>query len=407
MAYFTGSGIGNKWGSTDSAMFNRPTGMSIDSKGQLIIADRDNQLIKKIAVGATPNFYTWTPASAYATYLSAAPVDSPGLTPENDQIVTSKLLATNQTGLIARIYQITSAELPARDVKGLKLCEVAIEKKFDLNWGYSPISYGSGCDSKRYLVNYKGFITMPEAGKFSERRMYISAAGGVYLKIGENFVIDKWREDGGVAAWPFDSNKVIDFEGGKQYPIDIWYFKDQKSSSTTSATLKLLWSKLPGSQSTTSVIDEKYFSPAKSEAAQILAPVSPTAPAVTVNLNFINLKVNVPDNATSVILFAPEFGVTKAKPIVGKIKSGLATFEVAVSSKFAGKKGVLQLVTGNAVGESTPLKVPVTVPKVVTKPAPKVTPLAKPQTQPTVVCAKGGVKRSFDGTNCPPGYTRG
>jgi len=128
---------------------------------------------------------------------------------------------------------------------------------------------------------------------------------------------------------------------------------------------------------------------------------------VSINLNFINVKVEVPKNATSVILFVPEFGVTKAKPLVGKIKSGLATFEVAVSSKFAGKKGILQLITGNAGGESTPLKVPVTVPKVVTKPVPKITPIAKPTTQPKVVCSKGGIKRSFDANACPPGYIRG
>jgi hypothetical protein len=168
-----------------------------------------------------------------------------------------------------------------------------------------------------------------------------------------------------------------------------------------------MWSTAPGNQSTTSVIEEKYFSPTKSASANIVAPGSPSAPSVSIDLNFINLKVKVPDNATSIVLYAPEFGVTKAKPLIGKIKSGLATFEVAVSSKFAGKKGVLQLVTGNAVGESTPLKVPVTVPKVVTKPAPKVSPLAKPPAQQTIVCEKGGIKRNFAANECPPGYTRG
>lgn len=407
MTYLTGSGIGNIKGSTDIARFSRPTGLSIDTKGQLIIADRNNQLIKKIAINATPNFFTWTPVSAYSAYMSAAPVQAPGLTAESDQIFTARLLATNQTGLIARTYQAPNTDTPARDVKGLNLCEVSIEKKFDLNWGYSPISYGSGCNSKRFLVNYKGFITMPDAGKTSSRRIYVSAAGGAYLKIGENFVIDKWREEGGIASWPYDANKVFDFVGGKQYPIDIWYFKDQNSSSSSSATLKMMWSTTPGIQSGTSIIDEKYFAPTKSESAEIVAPESPSGPSVSINLNFINLKVKVPANATSVVLYAPEFGVTKAKPLIGKIKAGLATFEVAVSSKFAGKKGVLQLVTGNAVGESTPLKVPVTVPKVVTKPVPKVKPIVKPQAQQTVSCEKGGIKRSFEGNDCPPGYTRG
>jgi hypothetical protein len=407
MSFLAGGGIGNSLGNTSVAKFNRPTGLSIDLKGQLIIADRNNQQIKKILLNATPNFTTSNPLSAYSAYMSAAPVLAPGLTAESDQIFTARLIATNQTGLIARTYQAPNTDTPARDVKGLNLCEVSVEKKFDLNWGYSPISYGSGCNSKRFLVNYKGFITMPDAGKNTSRRMYISAAGGAYLKIGESFVIDKWREDGGIASWPYDANKVFEFVGGKQYPIDIWYFKDQNSSSTNGATLKIMWSTAPGNQSTTSFIDEKYFSPTKSESAEIVAPASPSGPSVTINLNFINLKVKVPNNATSVVLYAPEFGVTKAKPLIGKIKAGLATFEVAVSSKFAGKKGVLQLVTGNAVGESTPLKVPVTVPKVVTKPVPKVKPIVKPQVQQTVSCEKGGIKRNFEGNDCPPGYTRG
>ncbi len=137
------------------------------------------------------------------------------------------------------------------------------------------------------------------------------------------------------------------------------------------------------------------------------APGSPSQPAVSINLNFINLKVRVPENATSVILFAPEFGVTKAKPIIGKVKSGLASFEVAVSSKFAGKKGMLQLVSENAVGSSEPLKIPVTVPKVATKAAPKAKVVPKPKaapSQPQVICEKGAQKRPFDGS-CPPGWT--
>ena len=80
-----------------------------------------------------------------------------------------------------------------------------------------------------------------------------------------------------------------------------------------------------------------------------------------------------------------------------------------MSSKLAGKKGILQLVTENAVGESQPLKVPVTVPKIATKPAPKDKQIAKPIAPPTVpkvICEKGAQKRPFDGS-CPPGWTRG
>ena len=47
-------GYGNVDGPLDTAFFNRPNGISIDAKGNLLVADRDNQKIRKIAVGTTP-----------------------------------------------------------------------------------------------------------------------------------------------------------------------------------------------------------------------------------------------------------------------------------------------------------------------------------------------------------------
>ena len=405
MTYFAGSGVGNKLGAADTSVFNRPTGLSIDIKGQLIVADRDSQLIKKISIDGEPNFYTATPASAYSAYMSATPTQSQGFTAEQEKLISEKYILTNQTGLISRIYQSSNTEIPAKDVAGLNLCAIGTSKSGELDKN-SGFPRGGGCDNNLYLMSYKGYITFPNTGSSGAKRFYISAPGGALLRIGEKVVIDKWSESAGNETWPFDKFGDFKAESGKQYPIEVLYFRH--TSMTSAKGLKLYWSTNEKySASNTEVIPEKYFSPSKSESANIVAPVSPSGPTVSVNLNFINLKVKVPDNATSVVLYAPEFGVTKVKPLIGKIKSGFATFEVAVSTKFAGKKGILQLVTGNAVGESKPLKVPVTVPKVVTKPAPKVTPIAKPPAQQTVVCEKGGIKRSFDAAECPPGYTRG
>jgi hypothetical protein len=229
------------------------------------------------------------------------------------------------------------------------------------------------------------------------------------VKINGETILDYWDELGGEKYWPYDESSLVTLQGGKQYPFEVLYFRNQLNVQDP-ASLKLYWSTLPSSKSSTSAINEKFLSPAKSESEDLVqAPNSPSKPTVSINLNFINLKVRVPVSATSVILFAPEFGVTKAKPLVGKIKDGLASFEVSVSSKFAGKKGVLQLITENAVGESQPLKVPVTVPKVEPKTTPKVKQLPKPKappTQPQVICEKGAQKRPFDGS-CPPGWTNG
>ena len=408
MTYFTGSGIGNVLGGTESARFNRPTGMSIDRNGQLIIADRDNQQIKKISLNATPNPNTNWPTTVYSPYLAATNTQSTGLTADNDRNITAKIIAANQTGLISRIYQGANVSIPNRDTAGLTLCNVAHAGTVELAMNSRPIFEGSGCNNKRFLVTYNGFITWPGSGK-QTRTIYTSSVGGVFVKINGESVVSKWNENGGSKTWPFDESSVLTLQGGKQYPIEVWYYRNQLSAQD-SASLNLYWSAAPNTKAATFPITELYFSPTKSESDEVVeAPGSPSQPAVSINLNFINLKVRVPENATSVILFAPEFGVTKAKPIIGKVKSGLASFEVAVSSKFAGKKGMLQLVSENAVGESQPLKIPVTVPKVATKAAPKAKVVPKPKaapSQPQVICEKGAQKRPFDGS-CPPGWTNG
>ena len=408
MSVFAGSGIGNNLGSTGSARFNRPQGLSIDRKGQLIIADRNNQQIKKIDIGTVPNFLTTIPTSVYSPYLATANTQSPGLTEEDDQATTEEIISTYKTGLISRIYQGGNSFVANRNTTGLTLCNVGHVGTVDLDFDRRPIFEGGGCNNGRYLITYTGFITWPGSGKQS-RLISASSLGGVFVKINEETPVVRWNEFGSSSGLPDEKSATLTLQGGKQYPIEVWYYRNQLNSGD-SAKLKLFWSTLPSSKSELSLISEKYFSPAKSDSEEIVeAPGSPSKPTVSVNLNFINLKVRVPENATSVILFAPEFGVTKAKPLIGKVKSGFASFEVAVSSKFAGKKGALQLVSENAAGESSPLKIPVTVPKVATKTVPKVQPLPKPKTapsQPQVICEKGAQKRPFDGS-CPPGWTNG
>jgi hypothetical protein len=408
MTYLSGGGTGNALGSAVSALFNNPTGLSIDRKGQLIIADRNNQQIKKIDIGATPNFLTTTPTSVFSSYLASATSQSPGLTEEDDREKTEEIISTYKTGLISRIYQGGTASVANRDTTGLTLCDVSHVGKVDLDFDRRLIFEGSGCNNKRFLVTYTGFITWPGSGKQS-RVISATSLGGVFVKINEEVPVVRWNETGSGIGLPDEKTATLTLQGGKQYPIEVWYYRNQLNSGD-SAKLKLFWSTLPTSKSELSLISEKYFSPAKSESEDIIeAPGSPSKPTVSINLNFINLKVRVPVNATSVILFAPEFGVTKAKPLVGKVKSGIASFEVAVSSKFAGKKGNLQLVSENAAGESSPLKIPVTVPKVATKTTPNVKPLPKPKTAPSqaqVICEKGAQKRPFDGS-CPPGWTNG
>ncbi len=137
-------------------------------------------------------------------------------------------------------------------------------------------------------------------------------------------------------------------------------------------------------------------------------PGKPFAPKVSINLNFINLTVSVPIGTKTALLYAPEFGVPKSKAISGQVSEGKAEFEISVNSKYAGKKGTLQVVGKNEAGESNPLNLPVTGPKVKSKPVAIKTLAPKPVTRaPEITCLKGATKRVFEGTSCPPGYTKG
>jgi hypothetical protein len=164
----------------------------------------------------------------------------------------------------------------------------------------------------------------------------------------------------------------------------------------------------------TRLVEAENFTPVitktNTPSVVIPKPTMPKLPSVSVNLNFINLVVEVPVGISSSILFSPEFGVSKQNPIIGQVRGNKANFEMAINSKYAGKKGTLQIVNKNSAGESDALKIPVTAPKVKSKPTATKTIAPKPPAQvkqPEITCLKGATKRVFEGTTCPPGYTRG
>ena len=403
-------GYGNVDGPLDTAFFNRPNGISIDAKGNLLVADRDNQKIRKIAVGTTPGLNILN-ASALSGLLKQPEIKQStiqGLSASQETALEENLIKNNISGLIAKIYQSKDIQIPARSTAGLPLCEVKIEKEISFDWAYLPLSTSNGCGGRDFLVTYKGFITWPGSGQ-QPRTIYAAVDDGMFLKINNETVIDKWSDGGANSNWPYNKSWVATLEGGKQYPIEIWYYAWMPPSN-----FKLYWSPYPNTQAETSIISEKYFSPRllKSNESKpvVVKPAKPSAPKISINLNFINLTVAVPVGTKSVLLFAPEFGIPKSKAISGQISGGSAAFEMSVNDRYAGKKGTLQIVSKNEAGESDPLKLPVTGPKVKSKPVAVKTVAPKPQAParvPEVTCLKGATKRVFEGTTCPPGYTKG
>lgn len=411
MTYLGGKGMGNVEGSFINSQFNNPLGLSIDLKGNLLVADRDNQKIKKVLVDGVAGSRVFD-SKALATYMQLPQDSKPtfqGMSQAQEKSIEDELIKNNQTGLISRVYQSYNKQIPERSVSGLPLCQITIEKTINFDWGYNSLSTSNGCGKDYFLVTYKGFISWPGKG-IQSRVFYAAVDDGMLLRINDETVIDKWTDGGSIGNYPFNKSGVATFEGGKQYPIDIWYYAWIPPSN-----FKLYWSPLSANQrDETNLIGSESFSPVMSKVSTpsviIAKPLMPKLPSVTVNLNFINLTVEVPLGISSAILYSPEFGVTKQKPITGEINGGIANFEVAINSKYAGKKGTLQVINRNSAGESDPLKIPVTAPKVNSKPVAVKTAAPKPPTQarqPVITCSKGATKRIFEGTQCPPGYTKG
>jgi streptogramin lyase len=402
-------GYGNQDGSFDKATFNRPNGLSIDAKGDLLVADRENQKIRKVNIGTTPGLNILS-ASSVGSYLKQSQANQPviqGLSKAQETALEENLIKNNDSGLIAKIYQSKDVAIPARSTAGLPLCEVKIEKQISFDWAYTSLSSANGCGTRDYIVTFKGYITWPGKG-VQPRVLYAAVDDGMHLKINNETVIDKWSDGGANSNYPFNRSGIATLEGGKQYPIEIWYY-----AWTPPSNFKLYWSPISSTQrDETRLVEPEVFSPKLLNTNQskplVAKPAKPFAPKVSINLNFINLTVSVPIGTNSALLFAPEFGVPKSKAILGQISEGKATFEISVNSKYAGKKGSLQIVSKNEVGESSPLSLPVTGPKVKSKPVAVKTLAPKPVTRAQeITCLKGATKRVFEGAACPPGYTKG
>ena len=147
-------------------------------------------------IGATANFLTTTPTSVFSSYLAATTSQSPGLTAEDDLEKTEEIISTYKTGLISRIYQGGINSVANRDTNGLTLCDVSRVATVDLDFDSRLIFEGSGCNNKRYLITYKGFITWPGSGKQS-RVISATSLGGVFVKINEEVPVVRWNESGG------------------------------------------------------------------------------------------------------------------------------------------------------------------------------------------------------------------
>jgi len=102
-----------------------------------------------------------------------------------------------------------------------------------LNYNWSGGYILDSGRSDRVIVNFYGYITIPDTGS-QAIQFYLYADDGVYMKIDGTVVINDWNEQGG-ATWNYVSTDQT-LTGGQTYYIDAWWYENGGGAS-----FKLYW----------------------------------------------------------------------------------------------------------------------------------------------------------------------
>jgi len=108
--------------------------------------------------------------------------------------------------------------------------------------------------------------------------------------------------------------------------------------------------------------------------------------------------------ASKAYIFGKSLGITKNRAIEGDLVGEKVILEVPIKSSMTGKKYPVTVFLANEKGESKPLNGTVSVPA-----PPKF--VAPPTLLPTkqvkaTICVRASQTRAFEGTSCPPGWTK-
>lgn len=108
--------------------------------------------------------------------------------------------------------------------------------------------------------------------------------------------------------------------------------------------------------------------------------------------------------ASKAFIFGKSLGVPKSQAIEGDLVGEKVILEVPIKTSMSGKKYPVTIFLSNEKGESKPLNATLSIPA-----APKF--VAPPTLLPTkkvkaTICVRSTQTRAFEGTSCPPGWTK-
>jgi hypothetical protein len=110
------------------------------------------------------------------------------------------------------------------------------------------------------------------------------------------------------------------------------------------------------------------------------------------------IKIKEGALATNAYLISEELGFTSARPLKGQVAGSKIIAEINLKPSMLGKKYPVSIYVTNSKGKSKSLEGMVLIPKAPS--APKAPPIAPEK----VTCVKSSQTRTFDGTECPPGW---
>lgn len=124
-----------------------------------------------------------------------------------------------------------------------------------------------------------------------------------------------------------------------------------------------------------------------------------TSALVTVETNLRSGAI-----ASNAYIFGKSLGIPKSRALEGDLVGEKVILEVPIKSSMAGKKYPVTVYFSNEKGESKPLNGVIAVPAAPKFVAPP-TLLPKKEVKATI-CVRASQTRAFEGTSCPPGWTK-
>ena len=128
---------------------------------------------------------------------------------------------TPQQGVTMTVYDGSPLGLvPWETTPDLPVCYSAVVPNIDFGWGGAPAA--EGCPADFFLVNFNGWLTVPESGQWEFLNW---SDDGWRMTLDGVLTIDDWNFHGCGGHWSGPNEGYSQLVAGQSYALDIWMFE--------------------------------------------------------------------------------------------------------------------------------------------------------------------------------------